>query len=436
MTSPSNQPSESPRPRVVIIGGGFGGLNAAQALRDAPVEITLLDRTNHHLFQPLLYQVATATLPPSDITAPLRSILRHQKNVTVLLGEASGIDVTHKTVQVKGQPDLPYDYLLVAAGARHSYFGHPEWEALAPGLKSIDDALEIRRRFLMAFEKAEEASDEEDRSRYLTFVIVGGGPTGVELAGIMIEIARQALREDFRRIDTARTHIILLEGGPRILPAFPDSLSLTAKKNLEDFGVEVRTGEMVTRIEPDAVWVGDERIGARTVFWAAGNAASPLAKSLGVPLDKAGRVEVNADLSVPGHPEIFVVGDLALVLQRGKPVPGVAQGAIQGGQTAAENIRRSLAGEARIPFRYFDKGNLATIGRDRGIADLRGLHLSGRLGWWLWLTVHILFLIGFRNRASVLLQWAISYLTYQRSSRLITHIDPPQGVPEAANTGP
>ena len=416
--------SEVTRPRVVIIGGGFGGLNAAQALHGVDADITLLDRTNHHLFQPLLYQVATATLAPSDIAAPLRSVLRFQKNVTVLLGEATGIDVDCKTVQVKDLPDLPYDYLLIAAGARHSYFGHPEWEALAPGLKSIDDALEIRRRFLTAFEQAEESQSEEEQDSLLTFVIIGGGPTGVELAGIMIEIARQALREDFRRIDTARTRIVLLEGGPRILPAFPESLSRQARRDLEKFGVQVRTGEMVTRIEPDAVWVGEERIASRTVFWAAGNAASPLAKSLGAPLDRAGRVLVNADLSVPGHPEIFVAGDLALVLQRGKPVPGVAQGAIQGGQTAAENIRRSLVGEPRIPFRYFDKGNLATIGRDHGIADLRGLHLSGRLGWWLWLLVHILFLIGFRNRASVLLQWAISYLTYQRSSRLITHIDP------------
>jgi NADH dehydrogenase len=422
--SPQN---EAPRPRVVIIGGGFGGLNAAQTLRDAPVDITLLDRTNHHLFQPLLYQAATATLAPSDITAPIRGVLRHQKNVTVLMGEATGIDVARKAVQVKGLPELEYDYLIVAAGARHSYFGHPEWEALAPGLKSIDDALEIRRRFLTAFELAEESGDEEEQRSLMTFVIIGGGPTGVELAGIMIEIARQALREDFRRIDTAQTRIVLLEGGPHILPAFPEALSRKARKDLEEFGVEVRTKELVTRIEPDAVWVGEEQIATRTIFWAAGNAASPLAKSLDAPLDKAGRVEVNADLSVPGHPEIFAIGDMALVLQRGKPVPGVAQGAIQGGQLAAENVRRSVAGQPRVPFRYFDKGNLATIGRDHGIADLRGLHLSGRLGWWLWLLVHILFLIGFRNRASVLLQWAISYLTYQRSSRLISHLDPKDG---------
>ena len=413
------------RRKIVIIGGGFAGLNAARILRNVDADITLIDRTNHHLFQPLLYQVATAALAPSDITAPIRWILRHQRNTTVLLGEVCSIDPSRRIVclEYKNQ-EIPYDYLIVATGSRHAYFGHEDWEPMAPGLKAIEDGTEMRRRFLLAFERAEEAKDEAEKDRLMTFVIVGGGPTGVELSGAMPMIARRALSPDFRRIDTRRTRVILLEAGPRILPTFPESLAAKAKKSLEELGVEVRTSSMVTLIEPDAVHVGSERIAAHTIFWAAGNAASPLGKALGVPVDRVGRVLVEADLSIPGHREVFVAGDLALVNREGKsPVPGVAPAAMQEGRTAARNVMRLMRGQATQPFRYLNKGDLAVIGRSRAIADFGFAQVSGLLAWFLWLTVHIMYLVGFRNRASVLVQWAYSYFTYQRGVRLITNLE-------------
>ena len=404
----------------MILGGGFGGIRAARALRTAPVRITLIDRTNHHVFQPLLYQVATAGLAGSDIASPIRWMLRHQRNATVLMSEVSAIDPERRVVALDDAlPDLEYDYLIAATGARHSYFGHGEWEAHAPGLKSLEDALAIRRRFLIAFELAEKTDDSEERQALLTFVLVGGGPTGVELAGVMQEIAR-AMRSDFRRTDTQQTRVILLEGGPRVLPSFPESLSKRAHQDLLDLGVEVRVNALVTRVESEAVWIGDERIATRTVFWAAGNEASRIGQSLGARHDRAGRVEVEPDLSVRGHPEIFVIGDLAIVRQDGKQVPAVAPAAMQMGTAAARNIRHDLRGEPRVSFRYRNKGDLATIGRHKAIADFGKFHVTGRLAWWLWLFVHIMYLVVFRNRLSVLLQWAYAYVTYQRGVRLIT----------------
>jgi len=408
------------RPHVIILGGGFGGVRAARALRTSPVDITLIDRTNHHVFQPLLYQAATAGLAVSDISSPIRWMLRHQRNVTVLMAEVSAVDAERRVVGLDdGRREMPFDYLIAATGARHSYFGHGEWEAHAPGLKSLEDALEIRRRFLLAFELAEKTEDADERRALQTFVLVGAGSTGVELAGVMHEIAR-AMRTDFRRIDTRQTRVIVLEGGPRVLPSFPEPLSARAHQDLIDLGVEVRVNALVTRVEPDAVWVGDERIAARTVFWAAGNEASLVGQSLGSRRDRAGRVEVEPDLSLPGHPEILVIGDLAIVRQNGKEVPAVAPAAMQMGTHAARNIRRDLRGEPRVSFRYHDKGNLATIGRHKAIADFGSFHLTGRLAWWLWLVLHIMYLVGFRNRLSVLLQWAYAYFTYQRGVRIIT----------------
>jgi NADH dehydrogenase len=409
------------KPHVVIIGGGFGGIRAARGIRRASVRVTLIDRTNHHVFQPLLYQVATAGLAPSDIASPIRWMLRKQRNATVLLDEVRAVDAARRVVQLDGGRDIAYDYLVVATGARHSYFGHGEWEEIAPGLKSLDDALEIRRRFLMAFELAEKSEDEEEQRALQTFVLVGAGPTGVELAGVMPSIAHDAMRRDFRRIDTQNTRVVLLEGGPRVLPSFPASLSARAQKDLEELGVEVRTNALVTRVEPDAVWVGDERIATRTVFWAAGNAGSPIGQSLGSHHDRAGRIQVSPDLSIPERREVFVIGDLAIVTQDGKPVPAVAPAAMQMGDAAARNIRRDLRGEPRVSFRYRNKGDLATIGRHKAIADFGKFHVTGRLAWWLWLFVHIMYLVGFRNRLSVLLQWAYAYITYQRGVRLIIH---------------
>ena len=410
------------RPRVVIVGGGFAGLSAAKALAGAQVDVTLLDRANHHTFQPLLYQVATAVLAPSEIASPIRWLLRRQRNVTVLLAAVDRVDITRRVVIADGGAmDMPYDYLILATGARHAYFSHPEWEALAPGLKSLEDAHEMRRRFLLAFEEAEKGADARETESWLTFVIVGGGPTGVELAGILPEVARHGIAPDFRRIDTRRTRVILLEGGPRVLPSFSERLSERARRDLTELGVEVRTGALVTRIEPDAVYVGDERVACRTVFWAAGNAASPLATSVGAPLDRAGRVMVEPDLSVPGHPEIFVAGDVARVIRGdGTIVPGVAPAANQEGRTAAQNILRTIRGEPRRPFRYRDKGSLATIGRHRAVAQFGRLGVSGYLAWWLWLVIHILYLAGFRNRLVVAVEWGYAYLTYHRGARVIT----------------
>jgi NADH dehydrogenase len=410
------------RPRVVILGGGFGGLYAATALRKADADVLVLDRTNHHLFQPLLYQVATAVLPPSDITSPIRFLVRKQRNTTVLLADVERVDVDRRVVIADGgRREFPYDYLIVATGARHSYFGHNEWEALAPGLKSVEDAREIRRRFLLAFENAEKSTDPAARAEWLTFVIVGGGPTGVELAGILPDVTRYAMVSDFRHIDTRKTRVILLEGGPRVLPTFPEKLSEDARKDLRELGVEVRTNALVTRIEENAVYVGDERIPARTVFWAAGNEASPIGRSLGVPVDRAGRVIVEPDLSIPGHPEVFVVGDLAALAQPdGTLVPGVAPAAMQEGRAAAKNVLRAMRDKPREAFHYRNKGNLATIGRHKAVADFGRIRVDGNIAWWLWLIVHILYLAGFRNRISVLIEWAYSYFTYQRGSRLIT----------------
>jgi NADH dehydrogenase len=422
-------------PRVVIIGGGFGGLSAARALRRANVEITLVDRTNHHVFQPLLYQVATATLPETDITAPIRWLLRDQPNTRVLMAEVTDVDVGARTVTLAEGRALPYDYLIVAAGARHSYFGHAEWEALAPGLKSIEDALELRRRFLLAFERAEATDDPVAREALLTFVIVGGGPTGVELAGMLPTIATRSMARDYRAVDTRRARVILVEGGPRILPSFPEDLADRARRDLEELGVELRTGSVVTAISPDEVTIGGERVRAATVFWAAGNAASALGRSLGAPLDRAGRVIVEPDLSLPGHPEVFVVGDLAAVTSEGKPVPGVAPAANQGGAHAARMIRRDRQARPRVPFRYRNKGDLATIGRLRAIAMFgERVKMTGFVAWFFWLFVHILYLAGFRNRLSVLLEWGYAFVTHERGSRLI--VEPVRHGPAPATEPP
>jgi NADH dehydrogenase len=407
------------RPRVVIIGGGFGGLYAARALKGERVDVTVIDRTNHHVFQPLLYQVATATLAATDITAPIRWLLRRQRNADVLLKEVTGVDVSARRVTFEDGGSLEYDYLIVATGSRHSYFGKDEWERLAPGLKSIDDALDIRGRILLAFEHAEQAPSDHQKE-WLTFVIVGGGPTGVELAGMIPMLSRYALPEEYRHVDTRSARIILLEGGPRILPAFPEDLSAEAQRELEELGVEVRVGAKVTDVAERHVTVGEERIATRAIFWAAGNAPSPLGKLLGVPLDRAGRVIVEPDLSIPGHPEVFVVGDLASMTTDGKQVPGVAPAGIQSGKRAAKNILLRTRREPTRPFRYLNKGDVATIGRFRGIALIAGLHLSGAMAWWTWLLVHIMYLAGFRNRAIVLFEWAYSFFTYQRGARLIT----------------
>jgi NADH dehydrogenase len=405
---------------VVIVGGGFGGLYAARALKRAPVEVTVIDRTNHHLFQPLLYQVATATLAPTDITAPIRWLLRRQRNTRVLLAEVTAIDVTGRTVTCDDGSTIGYDYLILATGSRHSYFGHADWEKSAPGLKSIDDAIVIRHRFLLALERAERTRDPEERRRLLTFVIIGGGPTGAELAGMLPMITRHGLPDEFRNVDTRSARVILLEGGPRVLPTFKEQLSERAREELVELGVEVRTGAIVTRVERGAVWVGEERIESETIFWAAGNESSPLGRFLGAPLDRAGRVQVRPDLSVPGHPEVFVVGDLAEMFTSEKRVPGVATAAIQSGAHAARNIIRLVERRLTVPFKYRNKGDLATIGRHRAIAQLPWLDLWGTPAWVFWLFLHIMYLAGFRNRVSVLIQWAIAYFTYQRGARLIS----------------
>jgi NADH:ubiquinone reductase (H+-translocating) len=407
-------------PQVVIIGGGFGGLHVAKGLGGARVEVTVVDRHNYHLFQPLLYQVATAGLSPGEIASPIRSILRKAPNVHVRLGEVTRIDLASRQVLL-ADGALPYDYLVLAAGVSHSYFGHDEWEVFAPGLKTLDDALEMRRRILLAFEAAEREPDAAARAALLTFVVVGAGPTGVELAGAIAEIARHTLVDDFRNFDPTRAVVMLLEAGPRVLPAFPSELSVRAERSLRRLGVEVRCGARVTRITAEGIELGEERLPTRTALWAAGVTPSPLARTLGSPLDRVGRVKVAPDLSVPGHPEVFVIGDLAAAVDAaGRPLPGLAPVAIQQGKAVAVNVKRAVTGKPRLPFRYCDRGTMATIGRAAGVADIRGLHLGGLLGWLAWLLVHIVFLIGFRNRLLVMLQWAGSYLTYSRGARLIT----------------
>jgi NADH dehydrogenase len=408
-------------PHVVIVGGGFGGLYAARQLRHAPVRVTVIDRRNHHLFQPLLYQVATASLSPADIATPIRTIVRDQRNTQVWMGEVVGIDVEAHEVRLEDGAIAHYDYLLLATGATHAYFGHDEWAHEAPGLKTIDDATEMRRRFLLAFESAEREADADARRRLLTFVIVGAGPTGVELAGAMAEIARDVMPQEFRSIDTTTARILLLEGVDRVLPSYPPELSAKARTQLEKLGVEVRTNALVTDIGEDFVRTGDERIGAGNVFWAAGVSASKLGAELGVETDRAGRVLVRPDCSVPGYPEVFAVGDLAsLKREDGSPVPGVAQGAIQMGRHAARQIVRDLRQQPREDFRYVDKGDLATIGRAAAVARLGRLKLSGFVAWMIWVVVHIMYLIGFRNRVLVMMQWGWAYLTYHRGIRLIT----------------
>lgn len=416
----------SSKPRVVIVGAGFGGLNAARSLGNAPVQITVIDHKNFHTFQPLLYQVATAGLSPGEIAAPIRSILRSHKNIEVLMGEVIGVDLEKRVVET-AETQVPYDYLVVAAGATHSYFGHDEWEPYAPGLKTIEDALEIRRRVLLAFELAERQAASGEAEAPLNFVVIGGGPTGVELAGTLAEISRYALAHDFRSIDPSRTHILLLEGGPRVLPSYAEDLSRSAEEQLKHLGVEVRTSTMVTQVEAGAVRFGDTRIPATVILWAAGVAASPLGKILTKTVDRAGRVPVEPDLTLAGHPEVFVIGDLAAAKdEKGKLLPGVAPNAIQQGKYVAKVIREESESpegrskSARKPFHYWDKGSLATIGRSAGIAQFGKIHISGFIAWLSWLFVHIFFLIGFRNRILVFIQWAWSYVTYERGARLIT----------------
>lgn len=414
--------------RVVIVGSGFGGLNAATKLAGANVQVTVIDRQNFHTFQPLLYQVATAGLSPGEIAEPIRSILRKQTNVEVLMAEVTGFDLQRHVVQTIDE-EIPYDSLIVAAGASHAYFGHEEWRPIAPGLKTIEDALEIRRRVLLAFELAERQAAAGEAAEPLNFVVVGAGPTGVELAGTLAEICRHSLAHDFRFIDPRRTRIHLIEGGPHVLPAYPEDLSRSALEQLQHLGVEVQTSAMVTQIEPGAIYVGQTRMRADVILWAAGVAASALGKKLGVPVDRAGRVLVQPDLSLPGHPEVFVIGDLAALNdENGKLLPGVAPVAILEGRYVAKLIRREAEAREssngqlppRKPFHYFDKGSLATIGRAAAIAQFGKIHISGYVAWLAWLFVHILFLIGFQNRVLVLTQWAWSYFTYERGARLIT----------------
>ena len=409
------------KPRVVIVGAGFGGLEAAKKLACKDVHVTVIDRTNHHLFQPLLYQVATAALSPADIAAPIRGILSKCKNIEVILAELRSVDVNAQKVKMSDGAELDYDFLILATGARHSYFGHDEWEKLAPGLKSLEDAIEVRRRLLMAFEYAERITDEAARRAAMTFVIIGGGPTGVEMAGAIAEIARHTLAKDFCHIDPSQARVILVEGDPRLLAAFPEDLSASALKQLVDLGVEVRTGARATDLTETGVQVGDEFIPCRVKIWAAGNNASFVGKTLGVPIDQVGRVMVNDDLTIPGHPEVQVIGDLAnFSHQTGQPLPGVSPVAMQQGRLAARNILAMIDGHKPQRFYYWDKGNMATIGRHKAVADLKLVHLSGLPAWLAWLFVHLIFLVGFRNRLLVLFQWAWAYLTFNAGARLIT----------------
>jgi len=416
--------NRKPKPTVLIVGAGFGGLTAARRIARLPVQVTVLDRKNHHTFQPLLYQVATAGLSPGEIAAPIRSILRAYSNVEVLLEEVVDFKLDQKKVITKEQA-LDYDFLIVASGATHAYFGHPEWAPLAPGLKTIEDALEIRRRVLLAFELAErQAAEARHSGPPLQFVVIGAGPTGVELAGTLAEIAHHAMNREFRHIDPRQSRILLIEGSPRVLAAYSQELSRKAEIQLQRLGVEVRTSHAVTHIEPGAVWIGDQKIPASVVLWAAGVAASPLGRQLRVPLDRAGRVLVQPDLSLPGYPQVFVIGDLAALNdENGKMLPGVAQVAIQQGDWVAEMIARDLENQPRRTFHYHDKGSLATIGRAAAVAQFGKFEMSGYFAWLAWLFIHILFLIGFRNRLLVMIQWAASYITYERGARLITGSD-------------
>ncbi|MBA2586685.1 MAG: NAD(P)/FAD-dependent oxidoreductase [Chthoniobacterales bacterium] len=408
------------KPHVVIVGAGFGGLQAAQHLGDKPVRVTVIDRTNHHLFQPLLYQVATAALSPADIAAPIRGVLGQFTNIEVILAEVAGVDVADKTVNL-GDQRIAYDYLILATGSRHSYFGHDEWEKLAPGLKSLEDAVEIRRRLLMAFEYAEKITDPKARAAAMTFAIIGGGPTGVELAGAISEIARYTLARDFRHINPSDARVILIEGEPRVLAGFPEDLSASALRQLQSLGVEVRTGVHATNLTDEGLDVQGQFIPCRVKIWAAGNNASFVGKTLGVPVDRSGRVLVNDDLTIPGHPEVQVLGDLAnFPHQTGEPLPGVSPVAIQQGRHAAQNVLTMLEGRKPERFWYWDKGSMATIGRNKAVADLKFVHFSGLPAWLAWLFVHVVFLVGFRNRIAVLLQWAWAYFTFNKGARLIT----------------
>lgn len=408
------------KPHVVIVGAGFGGLEAAKKLACENVRVTVIDRTNYHLFQPLLYQVATAALSPADIAAPIRAVFRKCKNMEVILAEVKSVNVELRKIQlVDGEID--YDFLILATGARHSYFGHPEWEKLAPGLKSLEDAVEIRRRILMAFEHAEQITDEAARRAAMTFVIVGGGPTGVEMAGAIAEIARYTLAKDFRHIDPSQARVVLIEGEPRVLAAFPEDLQISAMKQLVDLGVEVRTGVHATNLSEAGLNVGQEFIPCRVKIWAAGNNASFIGQTLGVPVDRVGRVIVNDDLTIPGHPEVQVIGDLANFSHHtGQPLPGVSAVAMQQGRHAARNILAMVDGGKTQRFWYWDKGSMATIGRNKAVADLNFIHLSGLPAWMAWLFIHIIFLVGFRNRMAVLFQWAWAYFTFNKGARLIT----------------
>jgi len=408
------------KPRVVIVGSGFGGLEAAKKLACKDAQVTVIDRTNYHLFQPLLYQVATAALSPADIAAPVRAVLSRCKNLEVILAEVESVDVDAKKVKTVDL-DIDYDYLILATGARHSYFGHDEWEKLAPGLKSLEDAIELRRRILLAFEYAEKITDEAARRAALNFVIIGGGPTGVEMAGAIAEISRHTLAKDFRHINPSEARVILIEGEPRLLAAYPEDLSASARKQLMDLGVEVRTGARATKLSEAGVQVNGEFIPCRVKIWAAGNTASFVGKTLGSPVDRVGRVIVNDDLTIPGHPEVQVIGDLAnFPHQTGKPLPGISPVAMQEGRHAARNVLTMIQGRKPQRFRYWDKGTMATIGRNKAVADLKFMHLSGLPAWLAWLFVHVVFLVGFRNRLLVLFQWAWAYLTFDKGARLIT----------------